>query len=58
MKALDEEGKRKAIKSLLAEFSSTFDRREATTCVQELGDGAYWLHHPSCMFTGHVCAQT
>ena len=41
MKELDEEGKRKAIKSLLAEFSSTFDRQEATTCVQELGDGAH-----------------
>ena len=40
VKELDEEGKRKAIKSLLAEFSSTLDRREATTCVQELGDGA------------------
>ena len=39
VKELDEEGKEKAIKSLLAEFASTYDRSEATTCVQELGEG-------------------
>ena len=36
---MDEEGKKKAVKSLLAEFASSFDRSEATTCVRELGDG-------------------